>query len=159
MFSADGKMNVATSKSTLKQKLQVIISERNCPISDTMIYDVSELLWVITWPSGKLRVYVNAMKAFVHQALRRANVILVFDRYFHKSISTFTRMQRSGSSHVYKLTPDMQAPAKQVVLTNTKHKIQLNTMLTEGILDQATSQKQHRRTPLPLPVSAKCQLR
>ena len=35
----------------------------------------------------------------------------------------------------YKLTPDMQAPAKQVVLTNTKNKIQLNAMLTEGILD------------------------
>ena len=29
----------------------------------------------------------------------------------------------------------MQAPAKQVVLTNTKNKIQLNAMLTEGILD------------------------
>ena len=29
----------------------------------------------------------------------------------------------------------MQASAKQVVLTNTKNKIQLNAMLTEGILD------------------------
>ena len=43
--------------------------------------------------------------------------------------------QRSGLSHVYKLTPDRQAPAKQVVLTNTKNKIQLNAMFTEGILD------------------------
>ena len=33
------------------------------------------------------------------------------------------------------VTPDMQAPAKQVVLTNTKNKIQVNAMLTEGILD------------------------
>ena len=135
MSNADGKMNVDTSKSTLKHKRQVTISERNCPISDTMIYDVSVLLWVITWPSGKLRVYVDAFKAFVHQDLRRANVILVFDRYFPNSINTFTRTQRSGSSRVYKLTPDMQAPAKQVVLTNTKNKIQLNAMLTEGNLD------------------------
>ena len=37
MFNADEKMNVATSKSTLKHKLQVTISERNCPIPDTMI--------------------------------------------------------------------------------------------------------------------------
>ena len=81
MFKADGKMNVATSRSTLKHKLQVTISERNCPISDTMIYHVSELLWVITWPSDKLRVYMDAFKAFVLQALRRANVILAFDRY------------------------------------------------------------------------------
>ncbi len=29
----------------------------------------------------------------------------------------------------------MQAPAKQVVLANTKNKIQLNAMFTEGILD------------------------
>ena len=49
MFNADGKMNVATSKSTLKHKLQVTISERNCPISDTMIFGVYALLWVITW--------------------------------------------------------------------------------------------------------------
>ena len=102
-----------------------------------MIYDVSVLLCVITWPSGKLRVYVDAFKAFVHQALRRANVILVFDRYFPNSIKTFTRTQRSGLSRVYKLTLDMQAPAKQVVLTNTKNRIkmQLNAMFTEGILD------------------------
>ena len=35
-----------------------------------MINYVSALLWVITWP-GKLRVYVDAFKAFVHEALRR----------------------------------------------------------------------------------------
>ena len=57
-------MNVATSKSTQKHKPQVTISECNCPISDTRIYDVSALLWVITWPSGKLRVYVDVMKLY-----------------------------------------------------------------------------------------------
>ena len=31
--------------------------------------------------------------------------------------------------------PDMPAPAKQQVLTNTKNKIQLNAMLAEGLLD------------------------
>ena len=29
----------------------------------------------------------------------------------------------------------MQSPAKNVILTNTKNKIQLNAMLIEGILD------------------------
>ena len=43
-------------------------------------------------------------------------------------------MQRAGSSHAHKLTPDMPAPAKQVN-TNTKSKIQLNAMLAEGHLD------------------------
>ena len=64
MFNEDGQMNVATSKSTLKHKPQVTISECTCPISDTRIYDVHALLWVITWPSGKLRVYVDAMKLY-----------------------------------------------------------------------------------------------
>ena len=78
---------------------------------------------------------MDACKAFVHQALRRANVILVFDRYFPNSINTFRRSQISGSSRVYKLSPDMQAPAAQVVLANTRNKIQLNAMLREGLLD------------------------
>ena len=70
-----------------------------------------------------------------HKALCRANVILVFARSIPNSIKTFTRTQRSGSSRFYKLTPDMQAPAKQVVLTNTKNKFQLNAMITDGILN------------------------
>ena len=57
-------MNVATSKSTQKHKPQVTVYECNCPMSDTRIYDVSALLWVITWPSGKLRVYVDAIKLY-----------------------------------------------------------------------------------------------
>ena len=57
----------------------------------------------------------------------------MFDRYFPDSVKTFTRMQRTKSSHVFKLTLEMYAPAKQVVLTNTKNKIQLNGLLQEGI--------------------------
>ena len=131
MSNADGKTNVATSKSPLKHKLQVNISERNCPISDTMIM---MCLHFSGLSHGRL---VNCVSTwtFVHQALRRADVILVFERYFPNSINTFTRTQRSWSSRVYKLTPDAQAPAKEVVLTNTKNKIQLNAMLTEDILD------------------------
>ena len=37
MFNTDGKMNVATSKSTLKHKLQATGPEHNYPISHTMI--------------------------------------------------------------------------------------------------------------------------
>ena len=35
---------------------------------------------------------------------------------------------------MYKLTPEIPAPAKPVILTNTKNKIQLNAMLVEGLL-------------------------
>ena len=106
MFNVDRKMYVATSKSTLKHKLQVTISERNCPISDTMM-----CLHFFGLPPGRLVNCVSPwtpFKAFVHQALRRANVILVFDRYFSNIFKTFTRTQGSGSIRVYKLTPEMR---------------------------------------------------
>ena len=35
---------------------------------------------------------------------------------------------------MHKLTPEIPAPAKPVILTNTKNKIQLNAMLVEGLL-------------------------
>ena len=37
MFNTDGGMKISTSKSTLKQKLQVVVSERNLPIPDVVI--------------------------------------------------------------------------------------------------------------------------
>ena len=36
----------------------------------------------------------------------------------------------------------MRTPAKQVILTNTKNKIQLNSMLAEGLLDYYTNATQ-----------------
>ncbi|KAK2169438.1 hypothetical protein LSH36_10g12017 [Paralvinella palmiformis] len=41
-------MKITKSKSTLKLKLQVVISESNSPIPETAIYDVSAFLWVLT---------------------------------------------------------------------------------------------------------------
>ena len=97
-------MKTTKSKSTLK--LQVVISERNCPIPETFIYDVSALLWVLTWPPNKLHVYMDAFLLFVHQALQKSNVTLVFDRNFPKSTKNFTRMQRARLNLVHKLTGD-----------------------------------------------------
>ncbi|KAK2194020.1 hypothetical protein NP493_3g04026 [Ridgeia piscesae] len=44
-------------------------------------------------------------------------------------------MQRARLNLVHKLTQEMPAPAKPVILTNTKNKIQLNAMLVEGPLN------------------------
>ena len=51
--------------------------------------------------------------------------------YFPNRTKNFMRMQRAGSSWVNKL-PD---PAKPVILSNTKNKIQLNAMLIERLLN------------------------
>jgi len=135
MFNPEGDMKISKSKSTLKQKLQVAISERNCPIPDTVIYDVSALLWTLTWTSDKLQVFVDGFLLYVHEALQNSNVTLAFDRYFPNSTKNFTRTQRAGSSRVHKLTLDMPTPARQIILTNQKNKIQLNAMLVDGLLN------------------------
>ena len=85
MFNPDGEIKILKSISTLKQKLQETVSERNCRIQNIILYDVSALLWVINWPLDKLHVYVDGFRKFVFQALQRANVTLVFDRYFPNS--------------------------------------------------------------------------
>ena len=95
MFNPGGEMKITKSKSTLKLKLQVVISERSCPVPETFIYDVSALLWVLTRPSDELHVYVDAFLLFVHQALQKSNVTLMYNRYFPNSTKNFTRMQRA----------------------------------------------------------------
>ena len=77
MFCPDGQMKSAKSKAILKKNLQVTISECNCPGPDTVIYDVSALLWVVDWPSkkDKLGTFV-VLQAFVHTALPRCECYL-----------------------------------------------------------------------------------
>ena len=96
------------------------------PVTDAVTCDVSALLWVISWPLGKLQFDLNAYKALVCHARKESDITLVFDRYLPGGIKTFTRMERAGSTRVYNLISEMPAPAKQVVLSNTKNKILLN---------------------------------
>ena len=89
-----GEMKITNSKSTLKLKFQVVISERNCPIPETVIYDVSAFLCVLTWPSDEIHEYVDALLLVVHQSLQKSNATVVIDRYFPNNTKKFTRMQR-----------------------------------------------------------------
>ena len=76
MFSEEGKMRTAKSKSSLKQLLQVCVSERNCPPPDVVIYDVSAVLWAINWTSGKLQNILDVFRARIEHTLRTADVVL-----------------------------------------------------------------------------------
>ena len=75
MFNSDGEMKIAKSKSVLKQKLQVTLSERNCFGPDIIIYDVSALLWTIPWPSSKLKGFIESFKSLIFKDLQKASVI------------------------------------------------------------------------------------
>lgn len=52
MFDDEGKMRIATTKSTLKKKLQVTVSQRLVDEkSEVEILDGCAILWVISWPN------------------------------------------------------------------------------------------------------------
>ena len=55
--------------------------------------------------------------------------------------------------------PDVNADNAVNLGHRAMENFQVNAMLTEAFSTQATLQKQHRRTPLPFPVSAMYQLR
>ena len=158
-----GKERVYDQKLIYARVIGLLVSSREINFNDvdTIIYYVSVRLWVITWPSGKLRVYVEAFKAFVHQSLRRAmsSSWLIGtsptasipsggrrdqDQVASINWHSICRLQRSKSSSP---TP--------------KTRSNWMTCLQKAFSTQATSPKQHicRRTPWQLPVSAMCQLR
>jgi hypothetical protein len=144
MFNSEGNMKTPNAKYILKQSLQHTISERNCPV-DVVVWDVSAVLWATAWPSGKLQRLIDNFKARVNYSLQTADVVLCFDRYNEMSIKAFTRTQRSRASRVHNLHPDRDIPGKDVCLTNTKNKIQLNALITESLIkpDFATQATTH----------------
>ena len=68
LFDKEGVMRV-TQKCTLKNALQVTVWNRSCPHVDTVVYDVSALLWTIKWLSGTLLSHIDAFKVFVKEAV------------------------------------------------------------------------------------------
>ena len=84
-------MRVAKSKSSLKPKLQMTFSERNCSDINTFTYNVSALLWLIHWPSGNLQKYVNSFLAFIVNGIKTTNITLVLDGYHENRVKTFTK--------------------------------------------------------------------
>ena len=63
----------------------------------TVICDVSAPLWVLTWASDELHVYVDDFLLFDHQALQKSNITLVFDRYFPNSTKNVMGCREPGA--------------------------------------------------------------
>ena len=70
MFDATGMMRMAT-KSTLNNDLRVNVSGRSFETQTTVIYDVSVLLWTISWLSnaGTLGDFIVKFKSIVKHDL------------------------------------------------------------------------------------------
>ena len=95
MFDATGMMRMAT-KSTLNNDLRVNVSGRSFERQTTVIYDVSALLWTISWLSnaGTLGDFIVKFESIVKHDLTQGNDVLVFDRYYTNSSKSYMRMLR-----------------------------------------------------------------
>ena len=94
MFDATGMMRRMATKSTLNNDLRVNVSGRSFERQTTVIYDVSALLWTISWLSnaGTLGDFIVKFKSIIKHGLTQGNVVLVFDRYYTNSSKSYMRM-------------------------------------------------------------------
>ena len=82
MFQADGDIQVATGKSTLKNSLKVEVSQRLITSPTTIVMDVSAVLWTVDWPThGTVGTFISGFKAWLRVRLSEDDVHLCFDRY------------------------------------------------------------------------------
>ena len=137
LFDSAGMMRVS-KKSILKTDLQITTPEPLVPAVETAVYDVSALLWTINRPTGTLKLYVDALKAFVMKALIVGNVVFVFDRYFEDSPKAYCRLlrqEKQGMSRIHILKTDMPTPPRSAIIGVCKNKMQLNRMIAEALAD------------------------
>ena len=77
MFDPDGTMRIAT----LKESLQVEISQRNAFTPTAIVVDVSALLWTLVWPvQGTVETFMTTFKLWLSERLTESDVYLCFDR-------------------------------------------------------------------------------
>ena len=116
MSQADGEMQVATGKSTLKNSLKVEVSKRLITSPTTIVMDVSAVLWTVYWQThGTVGTFISGFKAWLRVQLPEADVHLCFDRYRDYSTKSTTRSSRAAATRVQQL--DLKTP----------HHIQLET--------------------------------
>ena len=81
-------MRITSTKSVLKKKLQVSISERLVTEkTEVEILDGCAVLWVIHWPNiGTVADFAEGFEKYVLKRLANSGVFLIFDCYFEYSI-------------------------------------------------------------------------
>jgi hypothetical protein len=89
-----GEIHPPTSKSTLKAKLQVEMTDRRS--ADVIILDECAILWVIDWPAHvSVNDFVRNIVGYMVRCMQAADNYLVFDRYCQNSFKEATRTAKS----------------------------------------------------------------
>jgi hypothetical protein len=160
MFDNNGAMRIAQSKSVLKKRLQVEVSERISQFPNTILLDGCALLWSINWPThGIVQDYIQNLLNYLVDCLRKCDTYLIFDRYYDNSIKATTRNTRAAkdASRQHQLLLIAPLPPQKVTLTVTANKVQLINFICTYIRDNVAvlSQNGNRLVitgPDPTPV-------
>ena len=138
MFEENGDLRITKTKSVLKRKLQVEISDRACSSPTSIIIDGCAVFWVIWWPTkGTVEDFVLNLLVYVKEQFKSSDTYLVFDRYYQTSIKNATRTVRAGreASRKHKLELKMPLPAQKIVLTVTENKTHMIKIICSYIID------------------------
>ena len=160
IFEENGDMHITKTKSVLKKKLQVEISDRMCSTPSAIIIDGCAILWVIQWPTkATVEDFIVNLIAFLNEKLKSCDTYLIFDRYHDNSIKRATRTARAGkeASRRMKLGLKTPLPAQKIVLTVTENKIQLINLICSYIANHVELLGDHRliltgQDPTPIEV-------
>ena len=148
MFDEAGEMRITKSKSTLKTKLQIELTDRRSVPPDVIILDGCAIMWVIHWPAhGLVQDYIKNVVDYVRSQLQIADTYLIFDRYYNNSIKETTRIARAGknASRHHQLSLLTPLPPQKVCLTVTRNKLQLIKFICEFLREQQDLVPRNRR--------------
>ena len=85
------KMHLSASKSTLKTKLQVQVTDHRSILADATILDGCAILSLIDWPAhGAVKDFVRNVVENITRCLQTADTYLMFDRYYQNSTKEAT---------------------------------------------------------------------
>ena len=123
MFDDTEDMRIAKSKSTLKNILQVEVSDKVAGGANVSVLGGSAILWIDHWlTDGYVKDYIANTYA-IEKRLRVEDVYLIFDIYYDYHTKRVTRGSRAtGVSRVHHLQVNSKLPAQKILLASSKKK-------------------------------------
>ena len=143
LFKDSGEPRYATSKSDLKNSLKVEVSSRGKE-SDTVLVDCGGMLHsAIYWPKDRqVSDLLKSIEKYACNLINLADLCMIFDRYYERSIKSDTRMKRiEGFKRTHDLTSSSPLPAKEVCMSSIQTKKILIEIIAENLLQKFTSLK------------------
>ena len=147
MFEDNGEPRFIKSKSVLKNKLKVEVSQRNLN-PDAVVIDGGGMLHsAVHWPKeGTVKDFTDGVCNYIIKMLEDSDVYLAFDRYIIDSIKAATRLQRIGNiKRSHNVSLETPLPPKEVALSSNKTKENLIELISNELLDRASTLNYRRK--------------